>query len=119
MLNIIAVFVGGGIGSVLRYGICSAISSHWATMCVNLIGAFLIGIAYQYISIQADIATKTKLFIMTGLLGGFTTFSTYLLDFIVLFQNEQKSEAFFYLIASVILGGIMLLAGIHTMRLAL
>ncbi len=116
MFNVIAVFIGGGIGSVFRYVVCAIVASHWATICVNLIGAFLIGMAYEYFSTSADLSTRLKLFIMSGLLGGFTTFSTYLLDFITLFQEGQKIEAISYLLTSIILGLVMLLVGIQIMR---
>lgn len=111
MINWISVFIGGGIGSVLRWLCCSFISSHWGTMIVNVTGAFFIGIAYSYFA-KSDLSTETKLFVMTGLLGGFTTFSTYLLNFITLLNENKVIEGFVYLLISVIVGCLFLLAGI-------
>ncbi len=82
---------------------------------MNIAGAFLIGMAYQYCS-GADMSPKMKLFIMTGLLGGFTTFSTYLLNFITLYAGEQKLEAILYLAGSVIVGCVFLLLGMELVK---
>ena len=53
MINIIAVFLGGGTGALLRWLACSKIPAHWGTLTVNIAGAFLIGILYQYIYLHA------------------------------------------------------------------
>lgn len=80
MSVIAAIFVGGGIGSVLRHLLSSQIGSHWGIMLVNVLGAMLIGMAYAYFADRASLRPETRAFIITGLLGGFTTFSTYMLD---------------------------------------
>ncbi len=116
LIQLLAVFIGGGIGSLLRWAVCLLITSHWGTMCVNLIGAFVIGMAYQYFATLDDINEKIKLFIMTGLLGGFTTFSTYLLNFITLYQSNQKTEGLIYLILSVLLGCLLLVTGMEIIK---
>lgn len=105
------VFVGGGIGAVCRALICSKIHSHYATMFVNIAGAFLIGVLFEYFRSKSNISPETKAFLMTGLLGGFTTFSTYLLDFMVLFERQKTTEAFVYLLCSVAVGILALLIG--------
>lgn len=91
------VFIGGGIGTLLRSLICARINSHYGTMLVNITGAFLIGVLYEYFRSKSNASPEIRLFLMTGLLGGFTTFSTYLLDFMVLFELRKSPEAFLYL----------------------
>ncbi len=116
MYSILGVFLGGGVGSVLRWLICNKINSHWGTMIVNILGAFLIGCAYTYFQKQAD-NTNLKLFVMTGLLGGFTTFSTYLLNFSTLISENNYTEAFSYLLLSIVIGSIALVLGIKCMTM--
>lgn len=111
MLSFISVFIGGGVGSALRWLCCSLIPNHWGTMIVNIAGAFFIGMAYSYFAQTTNFTPETKLFIMTGLLGGFTTFSTYLLNFMTLVNNHNMVEAFLYLISSVLVGCLCLIAG--------
>ena len=81
MLGILGVFIGGGIGSLLRYWVCGRICNHWGVMLVNVIGAFVIGMVFHYFNTRSGIRPEIKMFVMTGLLGGFTTFSTFMLDF--------------------------------------
>ena len=111
MYSILGVFLGGGVGSVLRWLICCKITSHWGTMVVNVLGAFLIGCAYTYFQKNLVDNTDLKLFIMTGLLGGFTTFSTYLLNFSILISENNYTEAFSYLLLSIVIGLIALVLG--------
>lgn len=117
MINIIAVFFGGGMGSLFRWLICSKISTHWGTLTVNILGAFLIGVLYQYISLHSGFRHELKLLLMTGVLGGFTTFSTYLLDFVLLLNKGHFYEAGFYLMASIIIGVMFLILGIKIVNL--
>lgn len=108
----LSVFIGGGAGAVARWLICSKITSHWGTMLVNVIGAFLIGCAYGYFQKHFSDDITLKSFVMTGLLGGFTTFSTYLLNFETLLNTRQYTDAFLYLTGSIVIGLIALAAGI-------
>lgn len=119
MFSMLGVFVGGGVGSVLRWLVCSKITSHWGTMIVNILGSFLIGCAYTYFQKNLIDNNNIKLFVMTGLLGGFTTFSTYLLNFSTLINSNHHFEAFTYLLLSVIIGLIALLLGMKCVNLLL
>lgn len=109
--SLLGVFAGGGIGSVLRWLVCLKINNHWGTMVVNVLGAFFIGCAYAYFENKLQNNQELKLFIMTGLLGGFTTFSTYLLNFSALISNDNWLEAFSYLMLSIIIGCMALVTG--------
>ena len=117
MYSILGVFLGGGIGSVLRWLVCCKINSHWGTMIVNILGAFLIGCAYTYFQKHLVDNTNLKLFVITGLLGGFTTFSTYLLNFTKLIAENNYTEAFLYLLLSIIIGVIALVLGMKCMTM--
>ena len=117
MLNLLSVFIGGGIGSVLRWLCCTFIPSHWGTFCVNVAGAFLIGLAFAYFEKNSTLPPQIKMFAITGLLGGFTTFSTYLLNFTTLVNENNIAEAVLYLLGSVIIGCIFLLLGIKVFKL--
>ena len=83
MKELIVIFLGGGIGSVLRYGIQMALherihpySFPWATFAVNLAGSFLIGLFYAWAA-RRGLSLEFRLLLTTGLCGGFTTFSTF------------------------------------------
>ncbi len=117
MYSILGVFLGGGFGSVLRWLFCCKINSHWGTMIVNVLGAFLIDCAYNYCQKNLADNTNLKLFIMTGLLGGFTTFSTYLLNFSTLIGENNYTEAFSYLLLSIVIGLIALVLGMKCMTM--
>ena len=117
MYSMLGVFLGGGIGSVLRWLICCKINSHWGTMVANILGAFLIGCAYTYFQKHLADNTNIKLFVMTGLLGGFTTFSTYLLNFSTLISENNYTEAFSYLLLSIVIGLIALIFGMKCMTM--
>ena len=108
------VFLGGGIGAFLRWLVATGIHNHWGTMLVNVAGAFLIGVLYGCLSSGAALKPEVLLFLMTGLLGGFTTFSTYLLDFAVLCEKDSFFEASLYLLLSVAAGLAVLYAGMKT-----
>ncbi len=116
MMMFLSVFIGGGIGSILRWFTTSKIENHWGVMLVNIIGAMLIGMAYQYFLSKSDFRPEVKAFIITGLLGGFTTFSTYVLDFHNLVNNQKVYEAMIYLIGSIFVGFIFLFFGIKLMK---
>ncbi len=112
------VFCGGGIGAVLRWLITAKVYGHFGTMLVNVIGAFLIGVLYGCLACHVSLKPEFRLLMMTGLLGGFTTFSTYLLDFVVLCQKDSFAEASLYLLLSVAAGLAVLYIGIKTAEFA-
>ena len=104
MINLLSVFVGGGIGSVLRWLCSTVISSHWGTFIVNVVGAFCIGMAYTYFQKHTGLSITAKTFIMTGLLGGFTTFSTFALESADLMKAGHTGTALLYVLLSVLVG---------------
>lgn len=111
MYAILGVFVGGGFGSILRYMLAGRIGNHWGIMVVNLLGAFLIGLVYESLVKKVNINPEMRAFLITGMLGGFTTFSTYMLDFGLLVNNQKVLEALIYLVGSLALGIVFLYLG--------
>ena len=111
--NLLFVFVGGGIGSVIRYGINSIFSLYvigqLGTLLVNVIGSFLFGII---VSIGQDRSEYFNLFLLTGLLGGFTTFSQFSFDVVTL-QNNGNLYSIIYILSSVLLSITMAILGIY------
>ena len=111
--NLLFVFVGGGIGSVLRYGINSIFSlyviSQLGTLLVNVLGSFLFGIV---VSIGQDRSDYFNIFLLTGLLGGFTTFSQFSFDVVTL-QNSGNLYSIIYILSSVLLSISMAILGIY------
>ena len=107
------VFVGGGIGSVLRYATNSILSVYvigqLGTLLVNVIGSFVFGIL---VSIGEDRSEYFNLFLLTGLLGGFTTFSQFSYDVVTL-QNNGNLYSIIYILSSVLLSISMALLGIY------
>ena len=115
--KLISVFVGGGIGAILRYGLTLLSSKTLetpviGTFCANIIGCFLIGCFFGFILNKAeDIPQVTKLFITTGLLGGLTTFSTLNFEVFELIKSGKILMGFGYLFLSCFIGLIFVYLG--------
>ncbi|MBX3157837.1 MAG: CrcB family protein [Deltaproteobacteria bacterium] len=77
MDRIAIVFVAGGLGSVARYGAGVLLGPVWATFAVNVVGSFLIAVVLELAVRIADFPVNLRLALATGLLGGFTTYSTF------------------------------------------
>ncbi len=95
--------LGGAIGSVLRHLLVGAIGAPWGVAAVNVMGSFAIGLLFVLLDARAG----WQLFLMTGVLGGFTTFSAFSLDTLKLIQQGQTLQAALYVLVSV---GLSLLA---------
>ncbi|MCH8494996.1 MAG: fluoride efflux transporter CrcB [Balneolales bacterium] len=114
----IILFIGAGsfIGGVLRYLISVGMQSKFlsafpiGTLTVNIIGCFLIGILFG-VTEKLDFTTEWRLFLITGILGGFTTFSAFSLETIGLLSNGLIGQAIGYVLLSVFIGLLATLAG--------
>ncbi|MFT6748410.1 MAG: CrcB protein [Flavobacterium sp.] len=108
--TIIYVAIGGAIGSVLRLLISIIINKYlsnsfpFATLLVNVLGCFLIGILVGIFDKNNVIDTSLKYLLITGFCGGFTTFSAFGLENVSLFQNQNPFYALLYIGLSVVLG---------------
>lgn len=107
-INIILVAFGGALGSVARY-LTTRFSAHlfgigfpWGTVIVNLVGSFLIGFISAIILAKTENPEPLRLLLITGFLGGFTTFSAFSLDVINLLSRGSYSAALAYIALSVV-----------------
>lgn len=109
MKQLLLVFLGGGIGSSIRFLIGKQFtfdSFHfpWATYIVNLVGSFLIGMVFGYMLVKGKIANDLFLFLVVGFCGGFTTYSAFAHESISLLKAGQTNLFFTYVISSILLG---------------
>ena len=111
MLNLICIFVGGGIGSVLRFlsnilfkklTFLNTYGIFCSTTFVNIIGSFILGFAYTVFINKADIPDYIKFAVSVGFCGGLTTFSTFSLETYNLIKQGELLQAFMYILLSVI-----------------
>jgi fluoride exporter len=123
MLATFLIFLGGGIGSALRHGVnltsaaLFGVSFPWGTFIVNVLGSFLIGVLAAYFAFKSDAASQSlRLFLTTGILGGFTTFSAFSLDFAVLAERGELAQAAAYVAGSVVVSLIAIFLGLFLVR---
>lgn len=115
------VFVGGGLGAMARHGVnrtglaLLGPGFPWWTLAVNVAGSFAIGfLAGLFGALETGHHART--FLVTGFLGGFTTFSAFSLDALTLWQRGEHSAAAFYTFGSVVLSLVAVVAGLAASR---
>ena len=116
MKNILLVGAGGMIGSIARYLIYLLIrntSFPVATLLVNIVGSLAIGFIAGIAMKDADFPVGWKLFLATGICGGFTTFSAFSLDNYELLQQGKTLLMIAYIISSIVLGLLLTFAGVY------
>jgi fluoride exporter len=119
---IIAVALGGAIGSVARYlvGIGSGrlfgTDFPWGTLIINVTGSFLIGAFVALLATRWDLSQATRIFLTVGVCGGYTTFSTFSLDAYYLIERGQNWSSLVYMAASVLLSVAALIAALRLVR---
>jgi CrcB protein len=117
--SILMVGIGGATGSILRFAMQKIFPPHsltsfpTGTFLVNIIGCFLIGIFWGQFARSVSWNEEMKLLLMTGLCGGFTTFSAFTLEGIGLLKENKMGLFFFYVGGSVILGLLATFTGIR------
>jgi fluoride exporter len=122
MLSLVWVALGGAIGSVLRYGVNLAAPRllgndfPWASLTVNVVGSFLMGLLVAFLTEKFADQPDLRLFLTTGILGGFTTFSAFSLDVFGLMQRGENSVALVYVLASVALSILAVFGGVMVSR---
>jgi CrcB protein len=120
------VFLGAGLGGVFRHGVnVAALRAFgpgfpWSTLAVNVGGSLLMGILAGWFALTAGAAStaSARLFLATGVLGGFTTFSAFSLDAVILWERGQGGLATLYILATVALSVGALLVGLALVRIA-
>jgi CrcB protein len=122
MKSYLLVFVGGGIGASLRHTV-NMISARglgtafpWGTFIVNISGSLVMGLIAGYLAFKGEASQPWRLFVMTGILGGYTTFSAFSLDAALLYQRGEIASALFYVLGSVALSIAGLFAGLALVR---
>lgn len=117
------VALGGALGALCRFGATKWINSAWgypfplATMSINVLGSFLMGIAFVIVSERMVSLEAFRPLIMVGFLGAFTTFSTFSLEIVSLLNQQAWLSAVSYLSLSCVLGVLALTAGIGIARI--
>ena len=116
-MGFLLVFLGGGIGAALRHGVNLVVARvlgsgfNYATLVENVSGSLVMGLLVGYFTFKGTIPQHWRLFLTTGILGGYTTFSAFSLDTILLYERGELGLAALYVIASVALSIGGLLAG--------
>lgn len=122
MIQALLVAVGGAIGSLLRYYVgqwalrLMGPAFPWGTLAVNVVGCFVIGVFAELIARKFNASVDLRLLLITGFLGGFTTFSAFSLDAISLFERGEAVAGGVYIIASVGLSMAAVITGLAVMR---
>lgn len=121
MLNIIAIFLGGGLGAVSRYGLSVLLKAYsfdfpFATLCVNIIGSLILGFAAALFWKEAPLHTGLKLAITVGFCGGLTTFSTFSWEAFDLIKNGEFLLALLYIFISVLVCLLAVSLGVFLSR---
>ena|SRR5664280_1068503 len=116
------VFLGGGIGAALRHGVnltaarALGTAFPYGTFAVNVIGSLAMGLLAAYFAFKGDATQHWRLFFTTGVLGGFTTFSAFSLDVVLLYERGETTLAALYVVASVAISIAGLFAGLALVR---
>ena len=121
-MGFLIVFLGGGLGAALRHGI-NLLSARtlgtefpYGTLIINVTGSLVMGLIAGYLAVKGDASQHWRLFLMTGILGGYTTFSAFSLDAALLYERGATGLAALYVLASVILSIGGLFAGLALVR---
>ena len=122
MAGFLIVFLGGGLGAALRHGV-NLLSARllgtafpWHTLIENVTGSLVMGLLAAYFALKGDASQTWRLFLTTGILGGYTTFSAFSLDTVLLYERGETAMAALYVLASVALAIGGLFAGLALVR---
>lgn len=122
MIDYLLVFLGGGLGAALRHGVNLAGASllgtrfPYSTLFANVTGSFVMGLLVAYFAFKDGGSQHWKLFLTTGVLGGYTTFSAFSLETALLYERGELGLAALYVVASVALAIGGLFAGLILVR---
>lgn len=122
-MTYLIVFLGGGLGAALRHGVNLGAARAFGTgfpagtLLINITGSIAMGLVAGYFAFKSAGAPQHwRLFLATGVLGGYTTFSAFSLDAVLLFERNELGLAAAYVVGSVVLSILGLLAGLWVMR---
>lgn len=118
MEKVLFVALGGGIGAACRYLLTQFSNAHggtifpYGTVLANVIGSFLIGLLFVFFEAHSNLSPVRKLLLVTGVLGGFTTFSTYNMELLTFARSGEFTSALLYLTLNVVGGFIACWLGV-------
>jgi CrcB protein len=121
-MTYLIVFLGAGLGGALRHGVNVASLRLFGggfpagTLSVNVIGSLLMGLIAGYFALKGEASQAWRLFLTTGILGGFTTFSAFSLDAALLYERGALGQALGYVLASVVLSLAGIALGLAAIR---
>ena len=121
-MNYVLIFIGGGLGSSLRHTINVASARVFGTafpyhtFIINITGSIIMGLVAGYLAFKGGPSQHWRLFLMTGVLGGYTTFSAFSLDAALLYERGQIALTLLYVLGSVVLSIAGLFAGLALVR---
>ena len=116
-----AVALGGALGSVARYFVSTIQSPTWtgfpyAIFTVNVSGGFIMGVLTELMALKFNVSSETRAFLTTGIMGGYTTFSTFSLESALLIQRQAYVTATGYVVGSALLSIAALFCGLWIIR---
>jgi CrcB protein len=121
-MNYLIVFLGAGLGGAMRHGVNVAalrllgVNFPWGTLAINVAGSFVMGLVAEYFALKSGLSPQWRLFLTTGILGGFTTFSAFSLEVALLYERGELMAAGLYVLGSVVLAVVGLFAGLYVIR---
>ena len=121
-MGYLIVFLGGGIGAALRHGFnlvaarALGTAFPYGTLLINITGSFVMGLVVAYFAFKGDASQHWRLFLTTGILGGYTTFSAFSLDVALLYERGEIGLAALYVLLSVAFSIGGLFAGLALVR---
>ena len=119
---VIAIALGGAVGAVARHYVGAQMlrllgdGFPWGTLTVNVVGSFAMGALVEIMALRWNVGPELRAFMTVGILGAFTTFSTFSLDFAVLTERGALGLAAVYAVTSVVLSVLALFAGLWLFR---
>jgi CrcB protein len=117
MIKLLVIGFGGFLGSILRYVVGKSVdvrmnaSFPWGTLTVNVIGSFIIGFVYMLAMRKVGITENWRLFLGAGFCGGFTTFSAFAWENVSLLYQKLIGTSLIYIVSSVVIGILAIVAG--------
>jgi len=120
MINYLLVGAGGAVGAMARYGVGRALPFGgwpWATFAVNIAGGLLMGLVVGWLALRGGPGQEPwRLFLAVGVLGGFTTFSAFSLEMVLMVERGKPGQALLYAGASALLAALALMLGLWLVR---
>jgi CrcB protein len=121
-MGYLIVFLGGGVGAAIRHGMNIGVARAlgtafpYGTLIINITGSLVMGLIAGYFALKGDASQNWRLFLTTGILGGYTTFSAFSLDAALLYERGEAGAAAIYVLSSVVLSIAGLFAGLAIVR---